>query len=94
MFCKGEKTVRKVAFCGGSGSDFIEDAIRQNADIYITGDIKYHQAQEALKNNLCIIDAGHYYTEVHSLNLIKETLRKTGLEIISFNKNMTEEKII
>ncbi|NLK65393.1 MAG: Nif3-like dinuclear metal center hexameric protein [Tissierellia bacterium] len=94
LFCKGEKTVRKVAFCGGSGSDFIEDAIRQNADIYITGDIKYHQAQEALKNNLCIIDAGHYYTEVHSLNLIKETLRKTGLEIISFNKNMTEEKII
>jgi dinuclear metal center YbgI/SA1388 family protein len=94
LCCNDDKTVKKVAFCGGSGSEFIEDAIKSKADVYITGDIKYHQAQEAVKNNLCIIDAGHYNTEVHSMDTVMEALRKTGLEIINFKKNMTAEKII
>ena len=94
LYCNDEKTVKKVAFCGGSGSEFIQDAIRQGADVYITGDIKYHQAQEALKNNLCIIDAGHYNTEVHSMELIEEVIKKTNIQIINFKSNMTLEKII
>ncbi|HOA19143.1 MAG TPA: Nif3-like dinuclear metal center hexameric protein [Sedimentibacter sp.] len=94
LYCNGEKTVRRVAFCGGSGGEFIEDAIRQKADLYITGDIKYHQAQEAVKNNLCIIDAGHYNTEIYSMETLMEVLEKTGLEIINFKKNITAEKII
>ncbi len=94
LYCNNEKTVKRVAFCGGSGSEFIADAIRQNADVYISGDIKYHQAQEALKNGLCIIDAGHYNTEVHSMEILMEVLEKTGLEIINYNENMTLEKII
>jgi len=94
LFCKGDEIIKKVAFCGGSGSEFIEDAIRQGAQVYITGDIKYHQAQEALKNNLCIIDAGHYNTEIHSLDTIRDILANKGLDVISFNKNITEEKII
>lgn len=94
LYCNDEKIVKRVAFCGGSGSEFIEDAIRQNADLYISGDIKYHQVQEALKNNLCIIDAGHYNTEVHSVEILMEVLEKTGLEIINYNENMTLEKII
>ncbi|HQB63252.1 MAG TPA: Nif3-like dinuclear metal center hexameric protein [Sedimentibacter sp.] len=94
LYCNDEKTVKKVAFCGGSGSEFIQDAIRQGADVYITGDIKYHQAQEALKNNLCIIDGGHYNTEVHSMELIEEVIKKTNIQIINFKSNMTLEKII
>lgn len=94
LFSKGDEIVKRVAFCGGSGGEFIEDAIRQEAQVYITGDIKYHQAQEALKNNLCIIDAGHYNTEIHSLENIREALVKRGLDVISFKKNITEEKII
>lgn len=95
LYCRDDsKIIKKVAFCGGSGSEFIEDAINLNADVYITGDIKYHQAQTAIKNNLCIIDAGHYQTEVHSMEILKEALDKKGMEIIVFKKNMTAEKII
>lgn len=95
LYCSNsDKIVKKVAFCGGSGSEFIEDAINLKADLYITGDIKYHQAQTAIKNDLCIIDAGHYNTEIHSLDILKEVLEKTNIEILLFKKNMTREMII
>lgn len=75
LYCsRDDKIVNKVAFCGGSGGEFINDAIAKEADVYITGDIKYHQAQFALQNNLCIIDAGHYNTEYQSLENIKNIL--------------------
>jgi dinuclear metal center YbgI/SA1388 family protein len=94
LYSKGGETVKRVAFCGGSGGEFIEDAIKQGADVYITGDIKYHQAQDGLKNDLCIIDAGHYVTEAHSMDFLKEVLKKTGLKVISFKKNKAQEIII
>jgi dinuclear metal center YbgI/SA1388 family protein len=87
--------VKKVAFCGGSGSDFIFDAATKGAQLYITGDIKYHQAQTALKNNLCIIDAGHFNTEFPVLGLIKTTMEKqSDLNVIIYETNTVEEIII
>ncbi len=95
LYCgDNKKVVRKVAFCGGSGSEFIEDAINLDADVYITGDIKYHQAQTAIKNDLCIIDAGHYNTEVHSMVTLKDILDKANMKVVLFTKNITAEKII
>ena len=96
LFCDNDKKIiQKVAFCGGSGSEFIEDAINKGADLYITGDIKYHQAQDALKNNLSIIDGGHFYTEYHSLKRLYNTLKeKTSLEIILIERNTVAEIII
>lgn len=64
----------KIAVCGGSGSDFIYDAYIQGADVYITGDIKYHDAQLANELGLTLIDAGHFNTEKVILPKIKEYL--------------------
>lgn len=57
------RTVHKVAVCGGAGSDLIEEALRQQADTLLTGDVKYHDAQRAVFSGLNIIDAGHQCTE-------------------------------
>lgn len=87
--------VSKAAFCGGSGSDFIYDAARKKANVYITGDIKYHQAQAALKNNLSIIDAGHFNTEFPVLESIKNMIKKhSALNVIIYEINTVEEIII
>ncbi len=99
LYCNNEnQLIKKVAFCGGSGSDFIDDAISCGADVYITGDIKYHQAQKALNNKLSIIDAGHFYTENHIMTTLKNILEKSKqakeLHIILLNTNTVEEKII
>lgn len=61
--------IKTVAFCGGSGYDFIEDALRQNADCFLTADVKYHQFLDNEKSIL-LADIGHFESE----SFIKEYL--------------------
>lgn len=74
VYGETNKTVKTVAICGGAGSEFIYDAYKANACIYITGDIKYHDAQFGNELGLTIIDAGHYNTEKIILPAIKNYL--------------------
>ena len=55
-----QKTVSRVAICGGSGQSFYSDALAKGADVYITGDIYYHTAQDMLSDGLLALDPGHY----------------------------------
>ncbi|HOQ09133.1 MAG TPA: Nif3-like dinuclear metal center hexameric protein [Syntrophomonadaceae bacterium] len=54
--------VQKVAVVSGSGASFINEIAGQ-ADVLITGDLKYHEAREAAALGLAVIDAGHQATE-------------------------------
>lgn len=69
------KKIKRIAVCGGSGSFLINDAIRNNADVFITGDVKYHQFFD-YHNNLLIIDIGHYESEQYTKELFYEVLTK------------------
>ncbi len=55
--------VKKVAVCGGSGGELIPVAKASGADVYVTGDVKYHAAHAAKSIGLAIVDAGHGETE-------------------------------
>lgn len=68
------RPVYKVAVCGGSGTDFIAEAVKAGADTFVTGDVKYHVAQEALNAGLNLIDAGHQATEMPVLAKLQEEL--------------------
>ncbi len=75
-FTEGKtRKIKRVAVCGGSGSEMIETAISEGADAFITADIKYHAFQDA-QNEILLIDAGHYETEIHSLNEVEKRLKK------------------
>ena len=67
------RKIKKVALCGGSGSFLLGDAIAQKADIYISGDFKYHEFFDA-DNKIIIADAGHYETEQFTKELIFDVL--------------------
>ena len=56
-------TVRRVALLGGGGAGFINLAKQAGADLYLTGDMKYHDAQEAFKQGIVVVDGGHFGTE-------------------------------
>ncbi len=71
-----EKQISKVGLCTGSGMDFVNDAIKMNCDVYITGDIKYHQAQIAKEDGMCLIDVGHFASEVFSIKPLAKRLRQ------------------
>ncbi len=72
--------IKKVAFCSGSGADLIAKAKYSGADLYITGDVKYHEAQYAEELNLNLIDAGHYGTEAIVKDLFYEFFNKKAKE--------------
>jgi len=72
-----DKTIRKIAIVNGSGDDFIADAIKNQCDVLITGDIKHHMAHFALENRVSIIDAGHHETEQIFMPHLMRTLKKT-----------------
>lgn len=55
-----KKMVQRVAICGGSGEKFYPDAIRQKADVYLTGDVYYHTAHDIQATGLTVIDPGHH----------------------------------
>ncbi|MCX8011024.1 MAG: Nif3-like dinuclear metal center hexameric protein [Ignavibacteria bacterium] len=65
--------VSKVAVCGGSGSELIEETIRKKCDALVTSDIKYHTFLDYY-DKITIIDVGHYYSEVVVLDKIKDKI--------------------
>lgn len=53
------RTIKKVAVVGGSGADWVDSALQRGADVFVTADLKYHDAQDALYKGLAMIDPGH-----------------------------------
>jgi dinuclear metal center YbgI/SA1388 family protein len=68
---EGSKLVQRIALCGGSGSSLIAEAARAEADLFVTGDIKYHQFFD-LANQMIIADMGHYESEQFTKELFYE----------------------
>ncbi len=74
-----KKKIKSVAVCGGSCGELLDEAIKLNADAFITADLKYHTFQDAV-GKIFLIDAGHYETEVPVLDEIKSRLEKLLIE--------------
>ena len=71
------KLISKIAVCGGAGAEFIDKAKFHGADLFVTSDVKYHEAQHAFEIGLNVIDAGHFYTEFPIVHVIAEKLRES-----------------
>jgi dinuclear metal center YbgI/SA1388 family protein len=70
-----DKKIRKIAVCGGSGSFLLAEARRQNADVFVSADFKYHQYFDADKH-IVIADIGHYESEQFTKDLLYDILKK------------------
>jgi dinuclear metal center YbgI/SA1388 family protein len=57
------RPIKRIAMCGGAGSFLLADAIKAGADVFISGDFKYHEFFDA-ENHCTICDIGHYESEV------------------------------
>ena len=68
------KSIKKIALCGGAGSFLIKNAIAEKADIYITSDIKYHEFFDA-ENKIIVADIGHWESEQFTVELLEEVVK-------------------
>ncbi len=81
--------IQKIAVLGGSGSFAIETAKQQNADLFITSDLKYHDFYLS-ENQLVIADIGHYESEKYVKNYIFDFLKE---KFCKFAPNLEFKKI-
>jgi dinuclear metal center YbgI/SA1388 family protein len=85
-----DKLIERVAICTGSGASLMKDAKRNNADLFITGDIKYHDAIDAKEIDLALIDATHYFTEIIAVPFLSKYLKNNfsnDLDIVELIEN-------
>ena len=78
-FTRPAKTqIQTVALCGGSGAEFIGEAIRQGADVYITADCKYHEFMDA-DGVIGLIDIDHWISERHARDIFRDIIAPLGV---------------
>lgn len=96
-FVDTEKPLKRIAVCSGSGGSFLPCAVNKNADAYITGDVKHDVFIDAYNNDICLVDAGHYYTENIFYDFIKSKLTERfptlGVSAAQSNKDVTSYEI-
>ncbi|MGK0256466.1 MAG: dinuclear metal center YbgI/SA1388 family protein [Arcobacteraceae bacterium] len=68
-----QKEIKSVSLTTGSGMSLLPSI---TTDCFLTGDIKYHEAMEAKARNICLIDIGHYESEIHFVKLIDTLIEK------------------
>ena len=66
--------VDRVALCTGSGGSLMECFLGSSADVYITGDVKYHEARQVEMNHKGLIDVGHFASEIIVVDLLESRL--------------------
>jgi GTP cyclohydrolase I len=76
---KCKEHVKRVALTTGSGCSLMRSL---DADCFLTGDVKYHDAMEAKSINLSLIDIGHYESERFFAQILEKHLKNLGLEVI------------
>ncbi|XVG95024.1 Nif3-like dinuclear metal center hexameric protein [Eubacteriales bacterium KG127] len=73
-----ETKIKKIALCTGSGAEYYKLALEEGCDCFVTGDIKYHDAQDAKTYNFSLVDLGHYHSEksfsISAANLCKNNI--------------------
>ena len=66
--------ISRVALCGGSGSSLIGAARKSGAQLYLTGDVSYHNF--FTPEDFMIMDIGHYESEIEIVDILFSLLRK------------------
>ena len=78
---KKEK-IRSIALCTGAGASLMDEV---EADCFLTGDIKYHDAMKAMSEDLMMIDIGHYESEKFFAEILLEELKVLPILVIIAN---------
>ena len=66
--------ISRVAMCGGSGGSLIGAAMRSGAQLYLSGDISYHNF--FTKEGFMIMDIGHYESEIEIVDILFSLIKK------------------
>ncbi len=87
-------TVRNVAFIGGDGKDYVDEAIAAGADTFVSGRFSYNIMAEAPERGINLIEAGHFYTEDPVCRRLEALIREADHRIETKIINSNEIKVL
>lgn len=70
-----DREIQTVASCAGAGGDFVRLAREAGAELFITGEVKYHEALPVLDGDMALAVFGHYATEQPAMNRLIQRLQ-------------------
>ncbi len=82
----GPHIVKKVALCSGAGASLIDEAVKSGADVYVTGDVTYHNIIHALNSGLSLIVVEHDETEKFFEEEMKKLLSSFGVKTLTYHE--------
>ena len=84
------RLIQKVALCGGAGAFLLPKAVSADADVFITGVVKYHDYFN-YENDILVAEMGHYeseqYTKEIFYSIIQEMFPELEVQITRVNTN-------
>lgn len=81
----GKEKIKRVGVVNGSGAEYISKMKKMGVELFVTADVKYHEAQMAAEYEMSVIDAGHFESEIIFSDIISEKLEGTGVEVAVFH---------
>ena len=73
-----QMSVQRVAVCSGAGSSLLDAFLSSDADVYLTGDLRYHDARRVEDHGRALIDVGHFASERIFIDKLVEQLRQNA----------------
>jgi putative NIF3 family GTP cyclohydrolase 1 type 2 len=71
-----ERPLTRVAVACGAAGEFLRDAVQARADVFLTGEMRFHDFLAAQAQNIAVIVPGHYATERFGIEELAERLQK------------------
>ncbi len=72
-----DSLIRTVAICTGSGSSMVKDFLKSSADVYVSGDLSYHDARNAEDAGKILVDVGHFASEIIMAEALAEKISRS-----------------
>ena len=87
-----ERPVSRVAVLGGAGADYLPAAVEAGADVFVTGEISYHRALDAVDNGVLVLEAGHAGTEHPGILALSAALQK-ALDAVQYKVRVIDSEV-
>jgi putative NIF3 family GTP cyclohydrolase 1 type 2 len=72
------RKIRRVAVCSGAGGSLLDLFLKSDADLYISGDFRYHDARTVEEAGKAMIDVGHFASEQIVIDTLVDRLRRAA----------------
>jgi len=76
-----KRIIKRVALCGGAGSEFMDKAKEMDADIFISADFRYHDFMRA-HDVIGVMDIGHFESEQYTKEIFYQLIKRANRNLL------------